>query len=205
MARTSRAGMLALMLSFAACRGAGYWMDRLQAQPLYQRANAVRASSACSRLIPVEFGRTFPVPVRRDGRPFYGELFYPAAVSPGAADISAPTAAGFFAARAPQEDLCVGLPSGATLPERVAAAAGLSAARRYRLESRLYERLERVGELYFRGGSVTPQERQALVDYADAFRAVAEPVLLPDYYRLNSDFWEWLRREAGRSIPKPSP
>jgi hypothetical protein len=31
---------------------------------------------------------------------------------------------------------------------------------------------------------------------------MAEPALLPDYYRLNPEFWEWVRAAAGRSIPK---
>ncbi len=38
--------------------------------------------------------------------------------------------------------------------------------------------------------------------YLAAFEQMAEPPFMPDYYRLNPAFWEWLRGVAGRSIDK---
>ena len=38
--------------------------------------------------------------------------------------------------------------------------------------------------------------------YLAAFMGMAEPSFLPDYYRLNPAFWEWVRAAAGQSIDK---
>jgi hypothetical protein len=41
--------------------------------------------------------------------------------------------------------------------------------------------------------------------YAAEFKLLAEPDLMPDYYRANPAFWDWLRGVAGDSIPEAPP
>ena len=71
-----------------------------------------------------------------------------------------------------------------------------------RAEVRLYESLEPAAALYLKGAPVDPAQRRILADYAEAVQTLVASPMLPYYYRQNPDFWEWLRREGGRSIPK---
>lgn len=184
----------------AACGGADAWVDKLQADPLYRRAEQLRLNAPCSALVPMEFGQTFPVPARGGKR--YSVLYYPVSAQPGKSEAMSPVYSGDFARGAGEPDRCAKL--GADKPHSVGAPvpAGLSQKAYYKAAVALYASLDKAAALYGTGGTVADADKKTLADFADAFSTLAEPGLLPDYYRQNPDFWEWLRREAGRSIPK---
>ena len=203
MASLKPAVLLALGAALAACKGSEYWSDRLEANPLYQRAKAVRQCPTCANLVPIEFGRSFPVPVRDKSLGHFEVLFYPTSASPSKCTMAAPLFSGQFAPGAPDADRCASLgasPADSLGPCRPS---GLSLAKTYQTELRLFESLDRAAALYLKGDAPGPQDRKVLADYVDSFQLLAEPGLLPYYYRQSPDFWEWLRQEAGRAIPKP--
>jgi hypothetical protein len=117
--------------------------------------------------------------------------------------MASPVFAGEFSLDAPAADRCVNLapktiePLGACMPS------GLSMTQVNRSEARLFESLEPAAALYFKGAPVGPKERKLLSDYAEAVQTLVVPALLPYYYRQNPEFWEWLRKEGGQSIPAP--
>ncbi len=63
----------------------------------------------------------------------------------------------------------------------------------------LFDRIEKAGALYAARG----HDQTLLEDFVSRFNVLAEPDLLPYSYRINPEFWEWVRSETGRSIPKP--
>ena len=199
--RRASLALALLAAGLAAYQDAGKRMDRLDADPLHRRAEQVRGGASCSAMVPLEFGSGFPVPARGGG---YELFFYPLKTSSDASEAATPIArAHFTMSGAPSSDLCVrvkGLPS----PAGPALRRGLSQAEYYRDAAGVYEGLRKASELYAKGAAAGPADRAALAALARDFRAVAEPGLLPDYYRANPDFWEWLRREGGDSIPKPA-
>jgi hypothetical protein len=200
--RAPRAALLLGAVLAASCRGSGDGLDRLKSEPLYRRAEAVRSAPACSGLVPLEFGRTFPVPASGPGESFT-VLFYPLAEDAGRVEALTPVFEARFARAADGADSCARLnPAPAPRALGPAAPAGMSNADYYRAQARLFSSLDRAAVLYF-SGKPAAADKAALADFSDAFAALAEPGLLPDYYRQNPGFWEWLRREGGRSIPKP--
>lgn len=204
LSRRLLAPVLALSAAFAAaCKGSDYWADRLGREPLYRRAEKVVESPSCSAMIPMEFGRSLPVPVRDAPRRFE-VLYYPLTVAPGRSEARSPVFAARFSGETPAADVCRRLTNPGHDSLGPAVPPGLSNKEYYRAEAKLFSELDRVSALYLAGGTPAPADKAALAEYADAFLTLAEPGLLPDYYRANPDFWEWLRREAGRSIPKPA-
>lgn len=199
------AALLPLLACLAGCKGSAYWQDRLDANPLHKRAQDLRAGSSCSGLVPLEFGATFPVPVRDGAHGHFEVLFFPAAVAPGSYTVMTPTVQGWFSAGSAAGDRCEKLDVrdaqalGPALPKP------LSMAGYYRTSLTLFEGLERAAALYFKGGPLAEGDREALKDFEGACEALAGPGLVVHYYRLSPDFWEWLRKESGRSLPKPAP
>jgi hypothetical protein len=187
----------------AACRGADYWTARLKSEALYRRAEEVRAGPSCSRMVPAEFGASVPVPIR-DSQARFAVLYYPLFVSPGGSEAMAPAFEARFALDAPAGDVCRPLPGGGGRSMGKLVSAGLSMKAYYKADATLFESLDKTAALYFAGRPATAADKPFLGDFVDAFMTLAEPGLLPEYYRANPDFWEWLRREAGRSIPKPA-
>jgi hypothetical protein len=203
--RLSRLAPVALTLAaglMTACKGTDYWLDQVRADPLYQRAEKVVISPSCSGLVPMEFGRSFPVPVR-DAQKQFEILFYPLSVAPGKSEVFSPVFEAHFARDTAAADVCLRLPKAEARSLGAAVPAGLSNKAYYRAEATLFASLDRTAAVYFAGGASAPADKAALGEFIDAFLTLAEPGLRPDYYRINPDFWEWLRRETGRSIPKP--
>jgi len=75
---------------------------------------------------------------------------------------------------------------------------------------KLYAAAERAGALYAAddmpvrgaaGRAPNSRELAQLKSFADSFALLAEPPFLRDYYRLNPDFWKWLKRQ-GIALPK---
>ncbi|MBI5597141.1 MAG: hypothetical protein HY928_13690 [Elusimicrobia bacterium] len=197
------AALLSVML--AGCRGADYWLERLESDPAYRSAAQVRRGAGCKGLVPIEFGATFPVPAR-DGENRFKVLFYPTDNAPGMSRVMAPAVEGSFSLDSPDKARCLALkPSSATKSLGPAVPPGTSNEAFYRSAFTLYSLLSRVEQLYSGGGQLGAADEQSLRDFAGAFLALAEPGLLEHYYRVNPDFWEWLRKNAGRSLPPADP
>ncbi len=200
---TARRVLALLAFSAAVCacaRPKEDWVGRVQADALYRRADAVRESASCAKVLPTEFGRTLPVPERGAS---YAVLYYPATVTPDRSDAFTPRLRADFDPAAPSSaDRCVAFEGGRSRDLGPAVPAGVSNDAYYRAEAKVFESLPRVAALY-RSGSSSPSDRAQLNAYFDAFSTIAEPGLAPYYYRLNPDFWEWLRARGGRSLPKP--
>ncbi|MCX5787683.1 MAG: hypothetical protein NTX64_04110 [Elusimicrobia bacterium] len=196
--------LAAAAMFFGACRGQEYWQYRLNATLLHQRSESVRRCDDCIKSVPMEFGSTFPVPVRDGKAERFEVLYFPANFSPSRCVMAAPLYAGRFVLDAPTADRCVSLgvkgpieSLGDCMPH------GLSMTQVSRAEARLFETLERLAPLYFKGGPPQPGERKLADEYIAALQALQTPAIMPYYYRQNPDFWEWLRKDGGRSIPKP--
>ena len=185
------AGML------AACKGSSYWMDQVQADPLYQLSGKVRTGAACAKLVPMEFGQTIPVPVAGG----FKILFYPTVTSPGKSEVLPPQYEAVFSMD-PDVDRCAKRSAEAAVSRGPAVRDGVSQTAYYREETKLYAALAKTAALYAKAAPVSPEDKKALTDFLDAFAVIGEPGLTADYYRTNPDFWEWVRKEAGRSIPK---
>jgi len=200
---SKRLWLLVSVAALAACKGSSYWMGRLAANHLRQNARALRHCPDCVKSVPIEFGETYPVPVRDGSGGHFQVLYFPAKFTPSSCTMASPVYAGEFSLDAPAANKCSSLnpkeiePLGSCMPP------GLSMTKVNRTETQLYESLEPAAALYFKGTPVGPQDRKLLGDYVDAMATLVVPGMLPYYYRQNPDFWEWLRKEGGRSIPAP--
>lgn len=180
---------LALAGGLAACHGRDYWVDRLQGVPLYQRADKLRSSGPCASMVPMEFGRSFPVPVR-GGK--FKVLYYPLERIPSKVQVLTPIFEGLFSMASTEGDACVRITTGTVESLGLAVPPGVSMTTYYHHEARLYESLGRVSDRYSRGGVVDEGDRRVMADFVESFQAIAEPGLRSSYYNLNPDFWNWL-------------
>lgn len=187
-----------VVLALCACKGSSYWLDRVQAEPLYRRAGELRDAGSCAKLVPMEFGQTMPVPVKGDA---FKVLFYPIDRGTGKPQAMSPLYSGTFGRDPDIAPRCDAL-GGKAAPRGPAAAAGVSQTAYYRAELGVFASLDKAAELYGKAASPEGADKKALEQFASDFAKIAEPGLLADYYRVNPDFWEWLRKEAGSSIPK---
>jgi len=179
----------------AACGGSGPAMDRLDADPLHRRAKDLQLAESCARAVPIEYGRSYPVPAK--GPDGYKVLFYPSRRTEAGPNVLTPELEGRFPAAGTPAGSCRSLPAGPAAELGPPIPPGLKGRRYYEAQLALYESLAQAGDAYHKG-SGDPARLKA---FLEAFRAAAEPGLLPHYYRLNPDFWEWLRKQAGDSIP----
>ncbi|MCX5796374.1 MAG: hypothetical protein NTY77_12855 [Elusimicrobia bacterium] len=200
---SKRAGLLALAACLAACKGSDYWAGRLAANRLHQRAKEVRQCVDCLKSVPIEFGETYPVPMLDGKQGHFQVLYFPVKFSPSTCTMASPVFAGEFVLDEPAADRCVSLDTTTVEPLGRCMPPGLSMTKLARAEARLFESLDPAAALYFKGAPVGPQERKLLSGYVEAIQTLVTPAMLPYYYRQNPDFWEWLRKEGGRSIPKP--
>ncbi|NNN07371.1 MAG: hypothetical protein HKL90_15880 [Elusimicrobia bacterium] len=187
------------VLTLAACGGIGSGVSQLQADPLYKAAEAVRAAPDCA--VASGLGRSLPVPAHGGG---YAVLLYPVLISPSKSDALTPQYRADFAVDGPNAAArCVKIASGAALSLGPAVPPGVSNRDYYAAEASLFAVLPKLCERY-RRGSPTALDREEASAFFDAFQRIAEPGLAPYYYRLNPEFWEWLRAAGGRSLAKPA-
>ena len=171
---------------------------------------AVRAAKdipPCASIIPVEWPATWPVPTGgKLGREFK-VLFYPMALREGGREIDAPLGEALLDA-----DAAAGAASCRRLPgeaERLSEQrwpAALSGVGMDEFESRA-DRLdswtEDVAALYAAKKPLSVEQAAKVKAYGRAFREMAEPALLEYYYRMNPDFWDWLKAAGAATVPKP--
>lgn len=195
--------LLCLAAVFAACEGAAPWTEKLQANELYKRTNGLKVNGPCALLVPLEYNFTFPIPLDAGARTIE-VLYY--AKTPGRYapkhTIMTPQFAGILSWEDPAKDRCVALhPQPFRELQPPISSPYLKTAYARRL-FQAFDRLQKTSMLYFGRQALNPDDRKVLEEFAISFPEVAEPALLSHYYRVNPDFWEWLRQETGRSIPK---
>jgi len=166
---------------------------------MYQRANQLRASAGCAALVPMEFGQMLPVPTKSSGS--FSVLFYPLESSPTHVEALTPVVEGIFGS-GQEADSCAKIPAVKLRALGPPVPPGLSNADYYRQQECVFSTLGLVADAYWRGGEPNSAEKKQIVEFIRAFSAAAEPPLLPYYYRLNPDFWGWVEKQAGYSIPK---
>jgi len=189
--------LLAAIAAFGACKGASDWMRELDADPLFSRAAVLSKTDACATLVPVEFGRSIPIP-RPDGG--FEVFFYPTAVSAKGAALLPPNVLGQFKLDAQGAERCIRLPGSSRESLGPVLASPMTLKSYYRAQVRLYRTLGKAAELYGRRAEPGLADRLALREFVSVFSRLAEPGLLPYYYKANPDFWEWLRKRGGASI-----
>jgi hypothetical protein len=196
---------LAVAAAFWACSKPAEKPVRRSTEPAaLQVAVALsRAAAPCDEDIPSGWAASLPVPAGKDSIGSYHVLFYPVQGS----GMSGPGV---------QAAIRVGLQGGSVckkLPGRPkelsktrwpAQAASLPAPEFEQKLRSVHMQTEKVALLYYwtRKSPLGPKDVARLKRYVESFVGMAEPALLKDYYRLNPDFWEWLRGAAGVSIAK---
>jgi hypothetical protein len=160
------------------------------------------ASEPCSRLIPLHWSPSLPVPALdggktvykmfffgRDGDPRAGFVFHhaegDATLSGDGRTLSCSRRPGQAGSLPKPEH-----PSGATLDQIDA------------LESSLYPALKDAAALYASGRPLGPEEKKRLAAFAGDFAFFVEPGQGADYLALSPDFWAWVEKNGGAAPRK---
>jgi len=176
------------------------------ARPLADLVRGARFDVSCRRLVAAEWPASLPVPLDSASGRRFGIFFYPLPSEPRSPlHLIAPTA-----------EAVVDAALGATVECRVATAAPRElAGPRWTPEAAALDAdafdakvaeldalAESVASVYAARRAPTAADADLARRYLALFELMAEPPYRADYYRLNPDFWEWLRAAAGRSIPR---
>jgi hypothetical protein len=181
------------------CSNSAEWIKKLDQILLYKQTTEVRFSGGCR--VPREYGQTFPIPATPTS--FVVE-YYPVGMQfPPTKPWSVfePVAIQRFSADGKAEpcqtiaNLEEVKPLGTFLPSEEWDSA--------KEEFQFWSGLEKFSKLYQSHAHLTGGDTDSASDFVKLFQKRAEPGFLPIYYHANPDFWEWLRQEAGVSIPKP--
>lgn len=165
-----------------------------------------RFAPPCRRLVAQEWPAGLPVPDDAATGRRFKIFFYPLIGSPGTAPrLVQPTADAVVDADAGTSVVCrarPGLPGNLTGARWTPQAAALDADAFDAKIAELDRLTELIAPVYAARRPPTAADADLARRYASLFETMAEPPLLPDYYRLNPAFWEWVRAAAGRSLPR---
>lgn len=197
-----RLGLLASLLCLSSCGKAP-----APAVPSAGRLRAaVQSASAqppCGAVIAMEWPATWPVPLE-GGK--YKILFYPLTGTPDTEPrLYTPAGEAVIDAQSGRPTSCAAFPGAPKELSRrrwPAATDKVGLQEFLGLEGKLYDRTEAVAAVYAAGRAPSAEDSAAAEEYLRLFESLAEPDLLPYYYRMNPGFWEWVRKAAGRSIPR---
>jgi len=191
-----------VLLVLAPCAG-------VQAAPLPAKLKlALQSASStapCDRVIPEEWPHSLPVPTGAAQGTEFKIFFYP---------LGRPRSPDFVNAPLGQAVLNSdgSISSCKRLPGRkkgLAAARWPKATDKLSVDElladldRLYAATEEVAVLYSAKAPIPEAAKKTLQDYRRRFLALAEPALLPYYYRLNPAFWDWLGKSGAPTLDKP--
>ncbi len=191
-----------LFLFFAALAliSGGCGQRQAAPSPLEQAVGTIAGSEACRRIVAMEWPASWPVPMRERGR--YAVFFYPLSMRPsGNPMVFSPAADATIDASIGKALSCV---SRKTTPKELSgprwpAAMDKTSMKDFQSYSNdLYLETETIAALYQTGSAAGKEQGLA---FLALFQKLAEPALLAEYYRLNPDFWEWLRASSGDSLP----
>lgn len=164
------------------------------------------AKQPCAAVIPEHWSPSWPVPTgaKRGGE--FKLLYYPVARKGRGLELSAPLGEAVFASADGSVTSCERLPGAdRRLPGRHISekASRYSPDELRRRSDRLYALSEAAAELFSRGGPPAPEDKSVLREYGLLFLDLAEPPLLPYYYSLQPEFWDWLRASGAPSLTSP--
>ncbi|MFH1726745.1 MAG: hypothetical protein ABII00_19220 [Elusimicrobiota bacterium] len=172
---------------------------------LERAVQAAQTLPPCDTVIPMELPATWPVPTGQKGGSEFKVLFYPFTGTPVASPtVYAPVGEAILDLETGKPSACERWPGHGNIlskrrwPEGIQ---GLSVDEFDKLAARLYDATEQVAALYVTEYKPTGTGLDLMKRYLALFESLAEPDLLPYYYRMNPDFWEWLRGVLGKSIP----
>jgi hypothetical protein len=198
---TRACALLAAVLLLAGCR-----RPTLSPGALKAAVQEAKSLPPCSSTVAGEWPASWPVPVDDQKALRFKILFYPLAGSPGSEpELSSPAGEAILDAGTGKPLSCLrwpGSPKTLSSQRWPAAAESLSMKEFSTRQDALYDKTQAVAFLYNTGRGAAPADAGPAKDYLRDFKFMAEPDLLPYYYRMNPAFWEWLRRVAGDSIPK---
>lgn len=198
--------ILALILSVAACgRKEAAPVEGAPAGKLAALIAESRNLGPCRSLVAAEWPAGWAVPAG-GGPGRFRIFFYPVKGAPPAEPrLAGPAAEALLDTQAGAATECrVGPPpKDVKGPRWTAEADKLDADAFDAKAAELHELTEAVGAAFAARHPATPEETAVAKRYLAAFEVLAEPPYLADYYRLNPAFWEWIRKTAGKSIPKP--
>jgi hypothetical protein len=200
MKNLSAASCLLFILAPCACRKPAPTPAKLKTA-----LQTVSAIPPCDKLIPGEWPHSLPIPTGAPGGTEFKIFFYPLG-KPGTPEfVDAPLGEAvlrsdgsvFICNRLPGEKK--GLAS-ARWPR---SADDLTFEDFLASQDRLYATTEKVAVLYSAKVPLTQEDKNTLQEYGRQFSSLAEPALLPYYYRLNPDFWDWLAKSGVPALSKP--
>ncbi|MDD5628621.1 MAG: hypothetical protein PHU21_06125, partial [Elusimicrobia bacterium] len=173
---------------------------------LEQSVASVPNSPPCDSVIPMEWPATWPIPTGAKAGREFKLLFYPKSGRQGDRWLGAPLAEAVFEAGAPGASSCRRL-AGAVkkIAEQIwspeVAALKMDA---FEAESqKLYASLSETAPLYAAKKPLSQDQSQRVQACASLLTRMVQPGLAAYYYRMNPDFWEWLRSSGASSLPKP--
>ena len=188
--------------------GSGLWACRKAkplSNPLKNSVQAVASRAPCDSIIPMEWAHSFPVPTgRAQGREFR-VFFYP---------LGQPGTPGFVKSPMGEATLIMdgaisscsrfpGEPKGLAAQRWPAALSKIGMGEFSRKLDGFYGAAEKAAALYAAKPPASDETRKIIQEYRRWFNELAEPALLPYYYQLNPDFWEWLDASAAPTAAKP--
>jgi hypothetical protein len=165
-----------------------------------------RAGGPCRAVVAMEWPASRPVPLDGANGRHFKIFFYPLSGAPGTAPrLASPAAEAVVDADAGAPIECralPGIPKDLTAPRWTPEAVSMTVAAFEAKTADLDRLTEDVSAVYATRRPPTAADVDLARRYLAAFVQMAEPPFMPDYYRLNPAFWEWLRGVAGRSIDK---
>ncbi len=171
---------------------------------LNETIHGSHAGGPCASVVAMEWPEGFPVPAEASQGRRFKIFFYPMSDAPGEPTFYTPAAEALLDIETGKVLSCERtlekpkkLPQG-RWPDAIK---DVGAFPMHALIKKLHDRTEAVAAVYGSESAPTPAGVETAKDYIRLFKMNAEPSLLPDYYRLNPSFWEWLRVTAGDSIP----
>lgn len=201
------AALIALAALQAGCRKA----EEPKKTGLAEAAAKVRYAETCRNRVPLEYARSYPLPLVSDGKASFRLFFYPLSSkfqkgrSMPVVEVLPPAAAARFSLGASDEacerfNVPLQLDRGVTLGPRFYPEVSLLGMRRFDLkQAELYSLLEAAAAAYF-AQETSDEARRTADDFFELFLVMSEPGLKPYYYYLSPDFWQWVEKQTGKKL-----
>lgn len=201
------AALLASAALLSACRKA----EEPKKTGLAEAAAKVRYAETCRNRVPLEYARSYPLPLLSDGKASFRLFFYPlrSKFQKGHAmpvvEVLPPAAAARFSlgasdAACERFNVPLQLDPGTTLGPRFYPEVKLLGMRRFDLkQAELYSLLEATAAAYF-AREDSEEIRRTVDDFFELFLVMSEPSLKPYYYYLSPDFWQWVEQQTGKKL-----
>ncbi len=198
--------LVLLLAAASACSSCRRAAPPLAPGALKTAVQSAKAQPPCSTVIPDEWAYSWPVPLADPEASRFTVLYYPVTGHPGAPPtVWSPAGEGVVDARSGKPVSCALLPGA---PKELSRRRWPAASEAWDIktfrarEGLVFEKTQEIAAIYDARRQLRPADVDSAKSYFEAFSSLAEPDLLPYYYRMNPDFWEWLRSAAGVSIPK---